>query len=323
MKLYKNAIILVIVSLLLVASYFVTNKKNSNKNVQDGTNLSTIKVLNLNPDNITEIETDNKKDKLIFKKSENKWKLIEPSDIKYDQALADGLPLSIFYVTASKLIAEKVDDPAQYGLDNPSVISIKTTDGKLNILEIGDETSNKDSYYFKVKGNDKVYIIDKNKVDAILMTTKGIRDKNVLALRRELQSRMLADDISFLTIKKNGDLVFSAMKSENDGSWSLTAPVKANVNKDKITPILNAISKVMALEFIDENPNNLEKYGLKNPSYSLEFKNSIGKKELLIGDEKEVGSRFYAMVKGSKEVFTLNEAGFSFLDKPLKEFLSK
>jgi len=323
MKLYKNTIILVIVGLLLFASYFVTNMKNLKKSVQDDNKLGTIKVLNLNQNNITEIEIDNKKNKLIFKKSENKWKLTEPSDIKYDQALADGLPLSIFYFTANKVISEKADDLGQYGLDNPSIISIKTEDGKLNILEIGDETSDKDSYYFKVKGNDEVYIIDKDKVDALLLTTKSIRDKNVLSLRRELQSRMIADDILTLSMRKNGDLVFSTIKSENDGSWSLTGPVKANVNKDKINPILNAISKVMALEFIDENPENLEKYGLKNPSYSIEFKNSIGKKELLIGDEKEIGSKFYAMVKGSKEVFTLNEAGFNFLDKPLKEFLSK
>lgn len=323
MKLYRNAFILLAVVVLLGAVYFVTSRKSAAENLQNFSQTNTIKVLNLNTDTIKEIDIEHKKERLVFLKKENKWTLAEPSDLKYDQTLADGLPLSIFYFTASKVIEEKANDLAQYGLDNPSVLSVKTEDGKLGILEIGNQTSSKDSYYLKIKDSDKVYIIDKTKVDSILLTPKSIKDKNVLSLRRELQSRKLADDIVSLSMEKNSNLVFTARKNENDGSWSLTSPVEGNVDKGKISPILNAISKVLALEFIDDNPANLDKYGLKKPNYSLEFENSAGKKKLLIGDEKETGSEFYAMVEGNKDVFSLNEAGFNFLDKPLQEFIEK
>ena len=54
MKLYKNAIILIIVVVVLFATYFVTKgRKDLDKSSQ-------IKVLNLNSDNIVEINIDNK-----------------------------------------------------------------------------------------------------------------------------------------------------------------------------------------------------------------------------------------------------------------------
>ncbi|WP_368491185.1 DUF4340 domain-containing protein [Clostridium sp. BJN0013] len=100
------------------------------------------------------------------------------------------------------------------------------------------------------------------------------------------------------------------------------APVEEKADKNKIAPVLDAVSKVLALEFIDDNPANFDKYGLKNPLYSLEFENSKGIKKLYIGNEKE-GSEYYARVEGSNDVFSLSEEGFTFLDEPLKEFVEE
>lgn len=321
MKLYRNAITLLAVVLLLGATYFVTNNKKNADNLESSSQSETIKVLNLNPDTIHEIVIEHQNERLVFLKKENKWMLTEPSNINYDQVLADGLPLSILYFTASKQITEKADDLAQYGLDNPSIISVKTSDGKSEILEIGKLTSSKDSYYFKNKDSDKIYIIDKTKVDSVLLTSNSIKDKNVLSLKRELQSRMLADDIVSIVMQKDGKLVLSARKNKEGDSWSLAAPEAGDLDKSKMTPVLNAISKVLALEFIDDNPANLDKYGLKSPKYSLEFENSTGRKKLLIGEEKVNGKEFYAKVEGENDVFSLNIAGFNFLDKPLQEFM--
>ncbi|MGV8906565.1 MAG: DUF4340 domain-containing protein [Acetobacterium sp.] len=321
MKLYKNALILLAVVVLLGTAYFIINGKNSDGNSQDLSQANTIQVLNVNIDTMSEIDIEHNNERLVFVKNENKWTLTEPANINYDQGLADGLPLSILYFTASKVITEQTNDLSQYGLDNPSVVSVKTTDGKTVILEIGNLTSSKDSYYLKNKDSDKVYIIDKAKVDSILLTLKSIKDKNVLNLERDLQSTILADDMISLSLEKDGELVFSARKNEADGKWSLIAPVQENVDNSEIAPILAAISRVMALEFIDVNPEELNQYGLVNPQYSLEFENATGRKKLLIGDEKETGTEFYAMVEGQNDVFSLNEAGFNFLDKPLEEFI--
>lgn len=323
MKLYKNALILLVIVILLSTIYFVIGKKKSIENLSNASKTGGIKILNFKLDTITEIDINNKEEKLVFLKSENKWKLSSPSDIKYDQTAADSLPLGMFYLEASKIVSEKATDIAQYGLDNPSSISVQITDGSLTILDIGNLTSSKDSYYSKIQGNDNIYIIDKNKIDSVLLTKKRIKDKNVLSLRRELRLQMLAEDIVNLTMEKNEKLVFSAVKNTDTGTWSLTSPLQSTIDKDKINPILNSISKVLALEFIDDNPANLDKYGLKKPAYSIEFQNSTGRKKLLIGYEKDIGSTFYAMVEGSNDVFSLDEVGFNFLDTPFRELIKK
>ncbi|WP_368490299.1 DUF4340 domain-containing protein [Clostridium sp. BJN0013] len=201
MKFYKNVIILGIIVVLLSAAYFITERKNAQSAIETST-ANKIKILNLKLDDISKIEINNKREKLLFEKKQGKWVLVEPADIKYDQAVANGLPLSIFYITANKLIAEKSTDFTQYGLDNPAIISISTPGGKNSTLEIGNLTSSKDSYYAKLNESSSIYTIDKNKVESILLTQNAVKDKNVLSLSRELRPRMLAEDITRVTLKK-------------------------------------------------------------------------------------------------------------------------
>ncbi|MDP4179234.1 MAG: DUF4340 domain-containing protein [Bacillota bacterium] len=317
MKFYKNAVILLIIVVILSVTYFISTRKASNTTEADK-----IKIFNFNVEDIKKIEINNKGDKLLFQKESNKWALIQPSDIIYDESAANGLPLNIFYITANKLITEKSNDIAQYGLDNPALVSISTSNNKTDILEIGNLTSSKDNYYAKLKESNKIYTIDKNKIDSILFTKKTIKDKNVLSFRRELRPKTLAEDITSVTLQKNNSIVFSAKKNTDDDSWLIVSPINTKADKNQISPVLDAISKVLALEFIDDNPANFDKYGLKSPAYSLEFQNSNGIKKFYIGSQKN-SNEYYARVEGSNDIFTLDSEGFNFLDKPLKGFLQQ
>lgn len=321
MKIYKRTGILILIAVFLAVLYFISSKKNETESNLSEENK--INIIKLNSNSITEIDIDNKIDNLIFKRLANNWELIKPSDIKYDQAVADGLPLSIFYATASKEISKNSQDLGQYGLKNPSKITLKTNDSREKVLEIGNLNSTNDSYYVKLKDSNEIYIMDKNKINSILLTKNAVKDKNILSLKRQLKSKMVAEDISEVTLEKNNTLIFSAKKDISIGDWTIISPIQVKAEKKEIIPVLDAISRVLALEFIDDNPNNFSKYGLENPMYSLEFKNSTGVKKLYIGNEKEINSEYYARVEGSNDVFSINEQGFNFLDKPLKEFIQK
>lgn len=320
MKLYKNAVILFFAAVLLLIVYLIIGTKSSNNNSETE---NKINIITLDTKNITEVDIYNKKDTFVYKKIKNTWKLTDPSDIKYDQAVADGLPLCIYYAAASKKVCDNAKNLEQYGLKGPSEVTLKTNDGKQNVLEIGNLNSTKDSYYVKLNSSNAVYVMDKNKIEALLLTRNIVKDKNVLSFRREFRPKMLAQDIKEVTLEKNGTLVFSAKKDAATGNWTIVSPIEANADKNKITPVLNAISKVLALEFIDDSADNYSKYGLKNPAYSIEFKNSQGTKKLYIGNEKEKDSEYYARVEGSNDVFSIDEEGFNFLDRPLREYIQK
>lgn len=321
MKLYKNAIFLFLVVALLSIIYFIILRKNNIEN-----NIQTqnkINILTLDSNDISEIDIDNKKDIFVYKKIKGIWKLTQPSDIRYDQAVADGLPLSIFYASASKKISDNEHNLEQYGLKNPAVITLKESNLKQNVLKIGKLNSTKDSYYVKLDNSSAVYIMNRAKVESILLTKNKVKDKNVLVFRRELRPKMLAEDITEVTLEKNSILVFSAKKNIDTEAWAIVSPLEVKADKNKVTQVLNAISKVLALQFVDDNADDFSQYGLKNPSYSLEFRNSKGVKKLYIGNQIENGSEYYARVEGSNDVFTIDAEGFIFLDRPLKEFIGK
>jgi hypothetical protein len=80
---------------------------------------------------------------------------------------------------------------------------------------------------------------------------------------------------------------------------------------------------VSATEYVEVGAKDLSQYGLDKPRYSLkvECDGSVGDIEVLFGNEKAVRTTVYAMMGGTSDVFVLNLTNFSWLDKPMKEFI--
>ncbi len=129
------------------------------------------------------------------------------------------------------------------------------------------------------------------------------------------------EDIINISMGRRGENIFSAEKVD-EYNWTLTNPIKGEANSAAVNPMLEALSQTSIDEFVEENAKDLSRYGLDNPSYTLEFKTSTTEGSLLLGAEKEKGKTIYAKLADSNEVFTLSTGNFSFLDKPLKEIVS-
>jgi len=322
MRQYRNLAAVIVIAVILAGIYYLVSNKDSLEGQEAKSGSNTIKVMEIQLEQITEIDIDNKGEKFVLVKGPDKWSLTEPANIKYEQTVVEGMPLNLLYLSAAKVVTEKLDDPVEYGLAQPATISIKSVDGETRVLKIGNLTSTKDGYYAQAAGSEKVYTISPKTAASLLLTKNSIKDRNVLSLADNKKLYTRADDIKSLTLEREGVRVFSAQK-DSEGKWLVTSPKKTIIDVSRINPILNAIVRVLALEFIDGNPADLVKYGLSKPAYGLEFEDSIGRKKLLIGDEKKAGSEFYATVEGSKDVFTLDETGFDFLDKPFKDIIGE
>lgn len=318
MKLYKNTAILLVIALILGAAFFVLNKKN----LKEEPLKKDTQLLKVDLNNISEIYVEHKNEIFKIGHVKSKWVLLKPSDIGYDQGVIDGLPLCMEYLSYDKLISENPTELLEYGLDKPFLVSVKTFDGRTVAIEIGNPTSTGENHYARLKGEYNIYTIDSEKVDSLLLTKNKIKDKNVLSFRREMKLKTLAEDISRLSFYRNGKLVFTASKEE-DGIWMIISPQNSKADNKEINNVLDALVKVMAKDFMDNKPSDLENYGLANPAYYFEFTNSIGEKRLFIGNEKIPGIESYAKTDTSNEVFSFDETGFNFLDKPLEDFLGK
>lgn len=313
MKLYRNAVILVIIVALMGTAYYFVNKS---KSVGSGTDTTTttesIKLMDFTSDKIASVTINSSEGTMVIVKDGTGWKLSSPTGIKADPSKLSGIVINSASVIAEKVIEENASDLAQYGLDKPVVINVKLNDGSEKTLELGSQTPTKEAYYVRMKDTTKVYTLGSYTAEQFLLKKKDIKDKALLALKPE--------DIIALSMDRNGQNLFKAAKL-NETDWSLSAPVQGSANATALGAMLTAVTTVTASEFEDGDAPNLADYGLDNPPYVFDFATSSAKYKLLLGKEKVKGSQIYAKLDGSNDVFTLDETPLNFLDKPLKEIL--
>ncbi|HHW00702.1 MAG TPA: DUF4340 domain-containing protein [Clostridiaceae bacterium] len=311
MKLFRNVIILVVVLAILTGSYiFLKNRDQGNSSDDDSNDI--IKIFDLELSKIKEMTVETPEGVFEFEKKDEEWTVVSPAGLKADKNEISSIASNIYSLSADKLVEENPADLSIYGLDKPVVVTVKTEDGVTKALEIGDQTPTKSGYYVREKGGDKVYVIGSYTGGRLKITKNSIRDKQLFTVEQ--------DDITALAMERNQQKVFEARKS-GETDWLVTYPIDATAQYSAMVPMVEAITQAKVSEFIEENVTDLEKYGLNNPRYILEFEASGSKKKLLLGSEKEKGSQVYAMLDGDNEVFTISLSSFSFLDKPFKEII--
>ncbi|HEX3028406.1 MAG TPA: DUF4340 domain-containing protein, partial [Clostridia bacterium] len=158
--------------------------------------------------------------------------------------------------------------------------------------------------------------ISKNTSDRLFNAIQVINSVNKHNTNKVLP---LAKDINIITIKKGNNVFFSAKK---DVIWKVIQPINAEGEEWTFKQIVNSISDEDKYQLVDENPSDLEEYGLKNPVYTLEFGNQKGKTKIFVGRETEDTSKIYTMFENCNKVYAIEALYMDFLSKPLKEIIS-
>jgi hypothetical protein len=152
-------------------------------------------------------------------------------------------------------------------------------------------------------------------------TESGSKQEKVFAA-------LQADKIEELHIS-TADGEATTLKKDN-GAWQVTAPLAAKADESEVNGITSALSSVEITRVIDENPANLNDYGLSNPHIVIDFKASGDKSghKLLIGDKTPTGGDLFAKRNDEKKLFlipayqeaTFNKKTFDLRDKVVLKF---
>ena len=137
-----------------------------------------------------------------------------------------------------------------------------------------------------------------------------------------------ADKIEELRITSAGGDATTAKK--DNGAWQVLQPVTAKADESEISGITSALASIDVVRVIDENPSNLNEYGLSNPRIEVDFK-AAGDKEyrnLFIGEKSPTGADLFAKRNDEKKVFlipafqetTFNKDTFALRDKSVLKF---
>jgi hypothetical protein len=131
--------------------------------------------------------------------------------------------------------------------------------------------------------------------------------------KRVFQS-VTSSDIQELTIKaESGDR--TTVRKDGD-AWQIVSPIQAAAADSELAAATSALANLDVVRVVDENPADLEQYGLATPRVEVEYK--AGDKpagKILLGGKTPTGGHMYAMKNDEKRVFLISEYQNASLNK--------
>tara|TARA_B100000315_G_scaffold59856_2_gene54295 strand:- start:5073 stop:6872 length:1800 start_codon:yes stop_codon:yes gene_type:complete len=243
-------------------------------------------------------EKENKKT-LRLSKVNNTWKIKEPVEANIDK---DSFDVWIDYVAKipkESIVANSVKNIAEFGLDKPSfTVHVKTDDGSDMTLVSGDEIPTGNMFYSKLKNKDTIFMIASYNTVGIDKSAYELRDKKIFHFKNEE-----VEGFKVATMAGN----YSVEKM--DGVWQVVTPVKAPADAEKIASLLQKTRITDIKKFISEKADDLDSYGLNDPSTQISFLTGKDKAphSLAFGIENTEEQGVYAKTSSKNKVFLIKK----------------
>lgn len=315
----KKLLILIAVLIAVIAGYFAVShfagKQNSSGNNLQISDTDTADLRSI------EWEYDSEKIKIVSEDGKA-WVYDVDKEFPLDSDKAASIASSVSSIKAIKMIAEKTEDAAKFGLDSPKIkITVKTADGTESVYNIGNYNDAAGYYYFSKTGSDALYYVDSS-----LYTLFSVKLFDLAEY--EYLPTVETGDVESFSIKCGGKTInvnyhLSGKQGENKNFTYYIDGSDTVCDTDIAEKLITGFTNIswLSCEAYNVSEKDLAKFGLDKPSseftinykYKKEAESESGEesvlhdsKTLLIGKQSENG-KYYAMIKGGKCVYTLNE----------------
>jgi|LSQX01.2.fsa_nt_gb hypothetical protein len=129
-----------------------------------------------------------------------------------------------------------------------------------------------------------------------------------------------SDNVVGINIAKDtGELTFTKIENEDDegkDEWSIDYPYDIKLVQSRITSLVYDVASILASEVVEEDAEDLARFGLDSPQSTISVKLKEGEdKNFCLGNKTPVGTGYYFMVEGDDNVYTIySSKGDSFLN---------
>ena len=151
----RLSILLVLVLVLIGGSVFVTKELSTKKHTQREDFL-----YKFSSDDLLVITVTHRGQTVEYARQDNQWVIRDGNDTPVDVDQWAGTPLLVSGPRSSRVVDERIDDPAKYGLDPPQT-QLRILD-RSNIpldLYLGDPTPRGGDWYATVVGSGKLFTV--------------------------------------------------------------------------------------------------------------------------------------------------------------------
>ncbi len=279
------------------------------------------KLFKLAPADIAQIELHGPaRDLVIERAGPGLWRIVKPVAAAADNGAVDALANAIANLEVVDTVEQNAGDLANFGLENPSItVTVTTKDQRvLPGIMVGKDTP--------VGGNAYIKTTDK---PAVLLIGSGFTAESNRTLK-ELRSRVLialtADQMNRVAVTHAGGSAIEIVRKGDD--WKIIKPREYPADKAAVQQLLDIIAGARVAEFVEDKPEDLEKFGLAKPA--LEFEVNGGKdnakQSISIGFKQPEASKnaVYARSgEGDRPVCTIADYIVKAIDKSFDDLRDK
>lgn len=338
MRKKRGLIVLAVCLVVLIGSYAVLSQLNKDEEEPDDTP-SKIEISKLEIDDIVEIKLTNEDGEFVFKKVTDKasddeeketykWICLKPGDLNLNQNHIDNIGRTFSSLAADLLVEEEAEDLSIYGLKTPQAVAeAKLKDGSTVTLRLGNKTASGESYYLMKDGDKSVYTVASFHGNRMIFTKSDIRDKDLPKIN------LLAMDYLYMYRQGHDEEEIEVVPREisEDGVqyglsiYDLVKPYKRarGIDNAKLTKDMAVLESGLKIkDYIEDDVEDLAKYGLEDPAMHLIIKDKENQLELFLGDAVD-DETIYAKTGDSNTVFTLNKSDMEFMDIKTMDFIER
>ena len=270
------------------------------------------KLLPLEEEKVIEFSLIGKGASIALKRETlHNWKLTLPFSATGDSNEAEAFISEIAGLKKTRTVEENPKDLSIYGLSSPFLkIHFKFENKNEETLLIGNESPLGGHLYFKRKSQPAVMMAASSQ-SRFEKSIYSFRDKTLLNFNTGSIQRIQI-------IREKNPLEFK----KTDEVWEISGDIHAQGDKDAVMNFLQAIQFSRVTEFIDEDPDSLELYGLNPPKLKLVLDFDGESQTLSLGNLKE-GKGYFGKINDSKNIILVGTKVFEVLSQKTIEFLDK
>ncbi len=315
-------VIISVVALLIVAggsfgAFLAVKNKSDKETKQQASELADNVLFSFDDESIKEInfECPDGQYKAVVN-DDGDWKL-ESGEFALDQTYIDALLTLVSDFTAETNYGEADSSKkSMYGLENPSE-TITLSDGTNNYkIYVGNISPTNDYYYIMVEGKDKVYTVDSVHGSVLKASRLMIKSKELIPYKN--------NEIKQITVKKDGKTVYDLTFDTESSTWSLPKEY-SNLPFDQtaVTSMLTTVTRLEAQQLLEENLDDLSKYGFDKPVAEVTVKGIDGTEQnILVSDKTDENKTYsYALIEDTNQVQMYYFSDLDFVDNKPIDFL--
>jgi hypothetical protein len=130
-----------------------------------------------------------------------------------------------------------------------------------------------------------------------------------------------SEDVERILFKTEEQTITFQREGEDD--WLISEPIEAKADKFEVDPIARDFSSLDIDRVVEEEPADLEKYGIPQKEISLKFKDKEEPVKVLVGMESPLDQKFFAKREDETRVVLISSTHKTLFAKKVFDFREK